>query len=84
MGAWDLTAAAFYPNRKFEPYLSTDTRRFSQYNNTVIDELYTQSVSEECRLDEKKRAEVTIAMEKEFLDQVLAIPVYQQISKYMH
>ena len=83
-GAWDLTAAAFYPNRKFEPYLSTDTRRFSQYNNTVIDELYTQSVSEECRLDEKKRAEVTIAMEKEFLDQVLAIPVYQQISKYMH
>lgn len=83
-GAWDLAAAHFYPNRKFEPYLSTDTRRFSQYNNQVIDELYAQSVSEECMLDEEKRAEVTIAMEQEFLDQVLAIPVYQQVSRYMH
>lgn len=83
-GAWDLTAATFYPNRKFEPYLSTDTRRFSQYNNQVIDELYAQSISEECRLDEVKRAEVTIAMEKEFLDQVLAVPVFQQVARYMH
>ena len=83
-GAWDLTAATFYPNRKFEPYLSTDKRRFSQYNDKVIDELYAESISEECRLDEKKRAEVTIEMEKEFLDQVLSVPVYQQISRYMH
>ncbi|MDO4324789.1 MAG: ABC transporter substrate-binding protein [bacterium] len=83
-GAWDLTAATYYPNRKFEPYVSTDSRRFSQYNDKVIDELYAQSVSEECRLDEKKRAEVTIAMEKEYIDQVLAIPVYQQVSKYIH
>lgn len=83
-GSWDLTAATFYPNRKFEPYLSTDKRRFSQYNDKVIDELYAESISEECRLDEKRRAEVTMEMEKEYLDQVLAIPVYQQISRYMH
>lgn len=83
-GSWDLTAATYYPNRKFECYLSTDSRRFSQYNDPVIDELYAWSISEECRLDEKKRAEATVAMEKEFIDQVLAVPVYQQVTKYIH
>lgn len=83
-GGWDLTAAVFYPNRKFEVYLSTDSRRFSQYNDKVLDELYAQSISEECRLDEKKRGEITVEMEKELLDQVLQVPVYQQVSKYIH
>lgn len=83
-GGWDLTAAVFYPNRKFEVYLSTDSRRFSQYNDKNLDELYNQSISEECRLDEVKRGEVTMEMEKELLGQVLQVPVYQQVSKYIH
>lgn len=83
-GGWDLTAAVFYPNRKFEVYTSEDSRRFSQYNDKKLDELYQESISEECRLDEQKRGQVTIEMEKELLDQVLQIPVYQQVSKYLH
>ena len=82
--AWDLTAAQLYPNRKFEPYTSTDSRRFAPYNSPELDALYAESISEECRLDEKKRIEVTMEMEKLVIDNVLEIPVYQQQAYVIH
>lgn len=82
-GAWDLTAAVYSANRKFEVYTTTDTRRFTQYPNKEIDRLYKLSISEEYRMDEKKLAQATLAMEKSMLDDVDVIPVFQPTTSYI-
>lgn len=81
-GAWDLTAAQYSPNRKFELYTSWDTRRYTQYNDPIIDELYPLSTTEEYRLDSDKMTDIVIQMEKAYLDNVDAIPVFQQVAYY--
>ena len=81
-GAWDLTAAQYSPNRKFEVYTSWDSRRYSQYNDPVIDELYPLTTTEEYRLDQDKMTDAVLQMEKSFLENVDAIPVMQQLAYY--
>lgn len=83
-GSWDLDITYFSPNRKFEMYTSTDPRRFSNYNDAVIDELYARSISEEARLDEELKAELTLEMEQEYLNNVLALPVYNVSQYYLY
>jgi oligopeptide transport system substrate-binding protein len=82
-GAWDLTAATYSANKKFEVYRTTDSRRLSQYQNKEIDRLFALSISEEYRLDEKKLGEATLAMEKSLLENVDCIPVFQQVQYYI-
>ena len=82
-GAWDLTAATYSANRKFEVYRTTDTRRFTQYPNSEIDKLYAQSISEEYRTDEKKLGQATLDMEKALLNDVDVIPVFQVDAHYI-
>ncbi len=82
-GGWDLTAARYSPNRKFEVYTSTDSRRFTNYNNATIDEIYRLSTTAEYRMDEKKMTEACIEMEKAYLDNVLACPVFAQVQYYL-
>lgn len=82
-GAWDLTAAIISANRKFEPYTSTDSRRFAPYHNDELDRLYALSITEEYRLDEQKLIDITLQMEKSLLENVDQIPVFQQTSYYL-
>lgn len=80
--SWNMTAALYSANRKFEPYMGTDARRFTNYPNKLVDELVRLSLTEEYRLDDKKLTEITAQMEKEFLDDVDVIPVFQPLVYY--
>lgn len=82
-GGWDLTSATYSAIKKFEVYRTTDARRFTQYQNKEIDDLFALSISEEYRLDEKKLGEVTLAMEKSLLENVDCIPVFQQVQYFI-
>lgn len=78
-GAWNLTAAQLSANRKFEVYTSTDARRFTQYNNPVINELYPKSTTAEYRLDPAKMTQIVLDMEKAYFDNADTIPLYQVV-----
>lgn len=83
-GAWSLSAAAPSANRKFEPYTTTDTRRFAPYQSTKLDTLYAESITEAARMDTDRLVELTAQMEEEYLEQVLACPVFAQTNAYIH
>ncbi len=61
---WTWSAGDYEPNRTFEVLTSTFSRRNAPYDNKEFDELYEYSLTDEVRLDEKKRAEVTMELEK--------------------
>lgn len=77
---WTWSAGDFEPNRTFEVLQSTFARRNAPYNNEEFDELFKYSITDEVRLDEKKRAEVTMELEKITLDDVLVIPFTEGVT----
>lgn len=74
---WNLMAAFYSPNRKFEVYRTNDKRRYTNYQNKLLDELYEKSISEEYRLDEDKLIGITAQMERALIDNVDVLPVIQ-------
>lgn len=80
-GSWSWSASDYSPNRQFEMFQSDYPRRNSNYGNAELDRLYKESVTEENRLDEKKRVEYAMEMEKVYIDDVLAIPVFQAMGQ---
>lgn len=82
-GSWSWGASDFSPNRQFEVFQSDYPRRNSNYGNEKMDKLYLESVSEEIRLDPEKIVDYSIEMEKEYIDDVLAIPVFQAMGHAM-
>ncbi len=83
IGSWNLTAAAFYANRKFERYTSTNQSRFCYYANDVIDKYYPLSVSEEYRLDESKWLEAVRLMDKSVIDDVTQLTLVQDMAYHI-
>ncbi|MFI3226970.1 MAG: ABC transporter substrate-binding protein [Clostridia bacterium] len=81
-GGWSLTAAEYSANKKFEVYTTYDTRRFTNYPNTEIDELFALSTTAEYRMDLEKMTDVVLQMEESFLNDVDSLPVFQQVSWY--
>jgi ABC-type oligopeptide transport system substrate-binding subunit len=75
--AWGLTAEKTHPYKKGERYTTWYARRYTTYQNTVIDTLWEQCKIEENRLDDEKMASITVAMEKAILDDMTCVPVYQ-------
>ena len=75
--AWGLTAEKTHPYKKGERYTTWYARRYTTYQNTVIDTLWEQCLIEENRLDDEKMASITVAMEKAILDDMTCVPVYQ-------
>ncbi|MDL2258726.1 ABC transporter substrate-binding protein [Eubacteriales bacterium OttesenSCG-928-K08] len=75
---WNLSAEQFEPYKKFAPYRSTASNRYSNYTNTFVDENYPSLLSEEYRLDEQKLFELTVEVEKSIiLDDTTCVPVFQ-------
>lgn len=80
-GAWSWSATDFSPNRAFEVFQSDYGRANAPYGNKELDRLYLESTSEEVRLDEVKRAEYAMEMEKLYIEDVLALPIFEVINK---
>lgn len=83
-GSWSWSSGDFSPNRCFEPFQSDYSRANAPYNNKKLDKLYLESIQEEVRLDEKKVAEYAMKLEQEFLEDVIAIPIFEVVNKAMH
>lgn len=82
-GSWSWSSADFCPVRDFEPFQSTYSRRNSNYNNAEVDALYAESMTEEVRLDEKRLVEIAQEIEQIYIDDVLALPVFEVVNKCM-
>ena len=87
-GGWaaggGLAAEDFYPWKKFEKYMTTNSSRYSAYENTKLDEIYNQCLLDENRLDGKKLQDLTVAGESAWYDDMTNIPVYSAINQYMY
>jgi ABC-type transport system substrate-binding protein len=81
---WGLAAEDFYPWKKFEKYMTTNSSRYSAYENTKLDEIYEQCLLDENRLDGKKLQDLTVAGESAWYDDMTNIPVYSAINQYMY
>ena len=75
--AWGLTAEKTHPYKKGERYTTWYARRYTTYQNTVLDALWEQCLVEANRLDDEKMADITVQMEKAILDDMTCVPVYQ-------
>ena len=80
-GSWSWGSADFDPSRSFEPFQSDYSRRNSNYNNAELDALYQQGRTDEIRTDEVKNAEIAQQMEQIYINDVLALPVFQVVEK---
>ena len=80
-GSWSWGSADFDPSRIFEPFQSDYSRRNSNYNNAELDALYQQGRTDEIRTDEVKNAEIAQQMEQIYINDVLALPVFQVVEK---
>lgn len=79
--AWNWSSADFVPSRIFEPFQSDYSRRNANYANTELDALYLESRTEEARMDEAKTAMLAQQMERIYINDVLALPVFQIVDK---
>lgn len=82
-GSWSWGASDFSPNRQFEVFQSDYPRRNANYGNAELDKLYLESVSEDVRLDPNKIIDYAMDMEKVYIDDVLAVPVFQAYAQAM-
>jgi oligopeptide transport system substrate-binding protein len=82
-GSWSNSSTLIYPNTQFRYFASSYSSGSAPYNNAKFDQLFNQSLTEEYRLDQKKTVAATIEMEKIFLNEVLAVPVYEAVSRTM-
>lgn len=71
-------ASALYPYLIFRPY-TKEYNTYSDYNNPVYDELYQKAQSAEYRLDIEKKKEILLALEKEFIDDVMNLPTVEWV-----
>lgn len=71
-------ATALYPYLIFRPY-TKDYNTYSNYNNPEYDALYAKAESAEYRLDPEKKKEILLALEKEFLDDVMNLPTVEWV-----
>lgn len=83
IGQWGLVAGDFAPNRIFEVYTTTYPRRNGPYRSDRMDALYAESVTDAVRKDEKKSAQLSMEMEKVFIEEVINVPVNQTTSTGM-
>lgn len=82
-GGWDLAAAKLAPNMKFQVYTSTSPRRLAPYHDDKLDELFELSTTTEYRMDEEKMTQICMEMEQAWLDNVDAIPVFNEVNRFM-
>ena len=82
-GSWSWSSADFCPVRNFEPFQSDYSRRNANYGNAELDALYEESMQEEVRLDENRLVELAQEIEQIYIEDVLAIPVFEVVNKCM-
>lgn len=76
---WGLAAETYEPHKKFAPYRSTASNRYTPYSNAFLDENYDRLLTEEYRFDLQKTFELTVEIEKSIiLDDFTCIPVIQE------
>lgn len=79
--AWSWSSSDFVPSRIFEPFQSDYSRRNANYGNAELDALYRESITEEGRMDENRIVQLAQEMERIYIEDVLAIPVFQVVEK---
>ena len=76
---WHLGAETYEPHKKFAPYRSYATNKYSPYSNDFLDDNYEKLLTEEYRFDERKTFDATVEIEKSIiLDDITCIPVIQE------
>lgn len=76
-------ASAMYPYLIFRPY-TDGFKRYTDYNNAAFDALYDKAQSAEYRLDVEKKKEILLALEKEFIEDVLNLPTVEWKGFYLY
>jgi len=76
---FNIPSTTLYPTRIFAPYTSS-SNTYTNYGNETFDELYALSQTAEYRLDVEKKKEILLALEKEFLDDVMNLPTVEYVA----
>ena len=80
---WGLAAEDYSPWKKFEVYTSFRSNRYTAYRNAKLEEIYSECMKEENRLDESKLLALTVEGEKAMYEDMTCIPVYGSVSNMM-
>ena len=88
--AWDmcwssigLAAEPFFPWKRCERYSSTNSSRYTAYNDSVLDALLKDCGKLENRLDEDKMVELTVKLEAQMFEQCPSVPVLEETKNEM-
>jgi oligopeptide transport system substrate-binding protein len=83
LGDWAQSAGTYNSTKHIETYTSMYTKKNAPYHNDQLDALYKESQLSENRKDERKRAELTAAMEKVIIEDIVTIPILENRTFYL-
>ena len=79
IAAWNLVAGDYDPIGALRPYTTGYKSRNSAYGYEDIEALYAEANSEENRLNQEKRNEIAMEMEKLMIEQAIVVPTLYNI-----
>lgn len=79
LGAWAFQATDFNPAKIFETFTSTYARRNAPYHSDKLDALWAEAQKPENAKDLNKLTQIALQMEKVYLDEVICVPVSQDV-----
>jgi len=88
--AWDLcwssiglAAEPFFPWKRCERYTSTNSSRYTAYNDSALDALIKECTVLENRLDENKMVDLTLKLEAQMFEHCPSVPVLEETKNEM-
>jgi len=80
LGNWNLGAGDYDPISALKPYTTTYSARNSAYGYEALETLYAEADSEENKLNQDKRNELAMEMEKYIIEHAVVVPTVYNIS----
>lgn len=80
---WAQGAGTYNSAKHIETFTSSYTRKNAPYHSDKLDALYAESLIPENRMNKEKLAELTAAMEKVIIEEVVTIPVLENRTFYL-
>lgn len=80
---WNLAAGDYDPISALKPYTTTYKARNSAYGYEELENMYAEAQSDENRLNQDKRNELALEMEKYMIEHAVVVPTIYNISHAM-
>ena len=80
LGSWNLASTDYDPVTAFKTYTTTYKSRNSAYGYETVEALYAEADTDENKLNQEKRNELALELEKYMIEHAIVVPTVYNIS----